>query len=162
VKVQEATFNVFPFKFHLVWNEEEELIKLKFEFCFDMKPQVLSITSQGVLNLIKNFYQAFLDYWEFKKDFVDIPHKVFATEFQKKVLKELKKLKIGEVLTYKELAKRLGYENAYRAVGQALSKNPLPLIYPCHRIIGTKGLTGYSQGLIIKQFLLYRELNINF
>jgi len=91
-----------------------------------------------------------------------VPHQIAVTEFQAAILNELKLLKIGEVITYKKLAEKIGFNKAYRAVGKVLSKNPLPLIYPCHRVIGTKGLTGYSQGLLIKQFLLYRELNYKF
>ena len=67
-----------------------------------------------------------------------------------------------EVITYKKLAEKIGFNKDYRAVGKVLAKNSLPLIYPCHRVIGIKGLTGYSQGLLIKQFLLYRELNYKF
>lgn len=162
MKVQEAVFSIFPFKFHLVWNNSGELIKLNFKFGFDMAPKVYSMTSSKVLEWIEIFYRALLDYWNFKKHFLDISHKILLTDFEIAVLKELRKLKIGEVSTYKELAEKSGYKGAYRAVGRVLAKNPLPLVYPCHRIIGKKGLTGYSQGVLIKQFLLYREMNYRF
>ncbi len=162
MRLQEGVFNTFPFKFHLIWNNTGELIKLSFEFCFDVKPKILKMSSSKVLNWIKSFYWAFLDYWNFKKDFVDVPHRILLTEFQIFVLKRLRELKTGEVLTYGEFAERIGQGKAFRAVGRALSKNPLPLVYPCHRIVGKKGLTGYSQGLLMKQFLLYRELNYKF
>jgi len=162
MKVQEAIFSVFPFKFHLLWNDSGELIRLNFEFSFDTEAKILNLTSPKLLDWIKAFYQAYLDYWNFKKSSVEVPHKILATDFQIVVLKELKKLKIGEILTYRELTERIGYKKAFRAVGKALSKNPLPLVYPCHRVIGSKGLGEYSQGLLIKQFLLYRELGYKF
>jgi methylated-DNA-[protein]-cysteine S-methyltransferase len=162
MKIQEAVFNVFPFEFHLTWNEEGELIKLQFKFSFDIKPKIKVLSSSIVLDWVKNFYYSLLNYWNFKEDYIKVPHKIWATNFQIKVLKELQSLKIGEILTYKEFSERIGFKKAYRAVGLALSKNPLPLVYPCHRIIGNKGLTGYSQGLLLKQFLIYRELNYKF
>lgn len=162
MKIQEAVFNVFPLEFHLTWNERGELIKLQFRFNFDTTLKIKALSSPMVLDWIKNFYYALLDYWNFKEDYIKVPHKIWATNFQIEVLKELQSLKIGEILTYKEFSERIGFKKAYRAVGLALSKNPLPLIYPCHRIIGNKGLTGYSQGLLLKQFLIYRELNYKF
>jgi methylated-DNA-[protein]-cysteine S-methyltransferase len=162
MKIQEAVFNVFPFEFHLTWNERGELIKLQFRFNFDTTLKIKALSSPVVLDWIKNFYYALLDYWNFKENYIKVPHKIRATNFQVRVLKELQSLKIGETLTYKEFSERVGCKKAYRAVGLVLSKNPLPLVYPCHRIIGNKGLTGYSQGLLLKQFLIYRELNYKF
>lgn len=162
MKVQEAIFNVFPFEFHLTWNELGELIKLHFKFNFNKKPEIINLSSLQVLSLLKNFWLAFLNYWNFKENYIKVPHKILATDFQAKVLRELRSLKIGEILTYKELSERIGHKKAYRAVGKVLSKNPLPLIYPCHRIVGNKELKGYSQGLLIKQFLIYREFNYKF
>ena len=160
--MQEAILSLFPFKFYLTWTDSGRLIKLQFKFNFDINPTIVSISSSKVLNWIKNFYYAFLDYWNFKENRIKVPHQIAVTKFQAAILNELKLLKIGEVITYKKLAEKIGFNKACRAVGKVLSKNPLPLIYPCHRVIGTKGLTGYSQGLLIKQFLLYRELNCKF
>jgi len=162
MKIQEAVFSVFPFEFKLSWNERGELIKLQVKFSCDIKPKIITLSSPMVLDWIKNFYYAFLDYWNFKENYIKVPHRILATNFQAKVLKELQALKTGEILTYKEFSERIGCKKAYRAVGNILSKNPLPLVYPCHRIIGNKGLTGYSQGLLLKQFLIYRELNYKF
>ncbi|PMP65339.1 MAG: hypothetical protein C0190_06925 [Thermodesulfobacterium geofontis] len=162
MEIQEAIFNVFPFEIHLIWNEVGELTRLQFRFNFDRDPKIIYLSSPQALKWLKNFYFAFLDYWNFKENYIKVPHKILATDFQAKILRELQRLKIGEILTYKKLSERIGYKRAYRAVGKVLSNNPLPLVYPCHRIIGNKGLTGYSQGLLIKQFLIYRELNYNF
>jgi methylated-DNA-[protein]-cysteine S-methyltransferase len=65
------------------------------------------------------------------------------TPFQRRVLEETRKIPYGEVATYKELAERIG-SDGYRAVGQALKRNPLPVIIPCHRVVGRKTLGGYG------------------
>lgn len=79
-------------------------------------------------------------------------------EFQKRVLQNVRKVKYGEITTYKKLAKISGNSNAYRAAGVALSKNKLPIIIPCHRVIKSNGNIGkYSGGYRWKKFLLQLE-----
>ena len=69
------------------------------------------------------------------------------TEFEKQVLETVKKIPRGKVATYKEVAKAIGKPFAYRAVGNALAKNPYPIKIPCHRVIKSDlSLGGYSQG----------------
>ena len=81
-----------------------------------------------------------------------------GTEFQKRVWRELSKIPYGEVVSYKDLAVRLGKESATRAVGAANGRNPISLIVPCHRVIGSDGrLTGYAHGLEMKKRLLAFE-----
>lgn len=81
-----------------------------------------------------------------------------GTEFQKKVWKELGKIPYGRVWTYKCVATNIGNSKASRAVGMANSKNPIPLIIPCHRVIGMNGkLTGFAQGLNIKAKMINHE-----
>ncbi|WP_340064375.1 methylated-DNA--[protein]-cysteine S-methyltransferase [Ascidiimonas aurantiaca] len=81
-----------------------------------------------------------------------------GTHFQKKVWKELQNIPYGETLSYLELSKRLGDEKAIRAVAAANGKNPLWVIVPCHRVIGSDGsLTGYAGGLWRKKWLLEHE-----
>jgi methylated-DNA-[protein]-cysteine S-methyltransferase len=78
-----------------------------------------------------------------------------GTDFQKKVWRELSKINYGELRTYKDVAKAIGNERAARAVGMANSKNPVPLIIPCHRVIGANGkLTGFAHGLAAKKKLI--------
>ncbi|MCM8766309.1 MAG: MGMT family protein [Candidatus Omnitrophica bacterium] len=80
------------------------------------------------------------------------------TEFQKKVYSVVKKIPCGEVRTYKWVAEKIGKPYAYRAVGQALKRNPYLGVIPCHRVIRSDGkLGGYSQGLKKKLFLLKKE-----
>lgn len=81
-----------------------------------------------------------------------------GTSFQKKVWDELLKIPYGETISYRELARRIGDPNASRAVGLANGSNPIPIIIPCHRVIGSNGkLTGYGGGLPIKEKLLALE-----
>lgn len=78
-----------------------------------------------------------------------------GTEYQKKVWDELCKIPYGSLYTYKNIATSIGNEKASRAVGMANSKNPIPLIIPCHRVVATNGkLTGFAHGLKIKEKLI--------
>ncbi|MEM0159677.1 MAG: MGMT family protein [Candidatus Micrarchaeaceae archaeon] len=80
------------------------------------------------------------------------------TDFQKKVLLETLKIPRGKTASYKEIAIRIGRPNAYRAVGTALRKNPLPIVLPCHRVILSSGRIGnYSGGSRKKLALLKAE-----
>lgn len=81
-----------------------------------------------------------------------------GTEFQQKVWKELLKIPFGKTFSYLELSKKLGDVKAIRAVASANGKNPLWIVVPCHRVIGSDGsLTGYAGGLWRKKWLLEHE-----
>ena len=81
--------------------------------------------------------------------------------FEQKVLGETKKIKYGRTITYSELAGKIGCRGA-RAVGNALGKNPIPIIIPCHRVVAKKGIGGYSAGIDIKTRLLeFEKRNVN-
>jgi len=83
-----------------------------------------------------------------------------GTEFQKSVWKALCKIPYGETRTYKDIAASVGKPKAYRSVGLANNRNPIAIIVPCHRVIGSNGkLTGYASGLDVKAFLLKLEEN---
>ena len=85
---------------------------------------------------------------------------VEGSEFQKKVWNALLEIPYGELATYKDIACKIGNTNASRAVGNANNKNKIPIIIPCHRIIGTDGsLVGYAGGLDVKKFLIDHERN---
>lgn len=87
-----------------------------------------------------------------------VPLSPDGTPFQQKVWSELLKIPYGETTSYGELARRIGNPNASRAVGLANGSNPIPIIIPCHRVIGSNGkLTGYGGGLPIKEKLLALE-----
>lgn len=82
----------------------------------------------------------------------------WGTAFQCKVWKALQTIPYGQLVTYKQIAEQIGHPRAVRAVGGANGKNPLPVIIPCHRVIGSNGkLTGFGGGLDIKQRLIDLE-----
>lgn len=81
-----------------------------------------------------------------------------GTDFQKNVWRELRKIKYGRTISYKELSNHVGKPGAYQAVGRANGENPIPIIIPCHRVIGhNKDLRGYAAGIKTKEFLLRLE-----
>jgi O-6-methylguanine DNA methyltransferase len=81
-----------------------------------------------------------------------------GTDFQRVVWRELRRIRYGTLITYKELAKRSRVVDGYQAVGRANATNPLPIIIPCHRVVGSRlQLTGYAAGLKTKEFLLRLE-----
>jgi len=88
----------------------------------------------------------------------DFAYRPSGTPFQLRVWRELVKIPYGETTSYGELARRIGNPNASRAVGLANGSNPIPIVIPCHRVIGSNGkLTGYGGGLDIKEKLLELE-----
>lgn len=94
-----------------------------------------------------------------RRDFT-IPLKANGTQFQQQVWQALTHISYGITHTYKELAETIGKPKASRAVGSACNRNPLPIVIPCHRVIGSSGnLTGYAGGLELKAKLLKMEEN---
>lgn len=92
-----------------------------------------------------------------RRDFT-IPLKANGTQFQQQVWQSLTHIPYGTTHTYKELAETIGKPKASRAVGSACNRNPLPIVIPCHRVIGSSGsLTGYAGGLELKAMLLKME-----
>ncbi|HET7658364.1 MAG TPA: methylated-DNA--[protein]-cysteine S-methyltransferase [Bacillales bacterium] len=85
----------------------------------------------------------------------DVPLDLHGTPFQKKVWEALRQIPHGETRSYKEVAQSMNAGKAVRAIGNANNKNPLPIIIPCHRVIGSNGsLVGYGGGLQRKKYLL--------
>ena len=83
---------------------------------------------------------------------------VEGTEFQRRVWKVLQQIPYGQAVTYLELARRLGDEKCIRAAARANAANPIAILIPCHRVIGSDGsLVGYAGGLDMKEFLLRLE-----
>ena len=98
------------------------------------------------------------DYFDGKRTEFDLNLNPEGTEFQQRVWNELQKISYGKTISYLELSKQLGDVKAIRAVANANGKNPLWIIVPCHRVIGSDGnLTGYAGGLYRKQWLLEHE-----
>jgi len=99
-----------------------------------------------------------VEYFSGKRTEFDVILNPQGTDFQKQIWKALYEIPFGVVRTYKDIATAIGNPNASRAVGMANSKNPIPLIVPCHRVIGSSGkLTGFAHGLDAKEALLKIE-----
>jgi methylated-DNA-[protein]-cysteine S-methyltransferase len=93
-----------------------------------------------------------------RREFELEPDLALLPEFQRTVLHELVRVPFGEVTTYGALAGRVGHPRAARAVGGALNRNPIPIVVPCHRVVGSTGsLVGYAGGLDKKRALLHLE-----
>lgn len=102
-------------------------------------------------------------YFDGKLIAFDLPIHLEGSTFQVNVWQELLKIPYGTTITYRQLAERVGDVKSIRAVGRANGQNPIPIIVPCHRVIGSNGkLTGYGGGIEKKLFLLKLERSILF
>lgn len=114
----------------------------------NIKPDILTKT----INQLNEYFTGS------RKEF-DLELEPAGTDFQQKVWNEVKKIPFGQTSSYLEIAVKTGSKNNTRAVGLANGKNPIPIVIPCHRIIGTNGkLTGYAGGLERKKWLLNHEI----
>ena len=105
-----------------------------------------------------NARQQLTEYFDGERKEFDLPLSLAGTEFQLRVLDELQRIPYGETTSYGDIAARIGKPKAMRAVGAANGRNPIPIIVPCHRVIGRSGdLTGFGGGLDAKQALLQLE-----
>lgn len=108
--------------------------------------------------IIQNCIAQLVEYFEGKRFEFDLALNPPGTEFQRKVWGKVSEISFGEVSSYSDISKALGNPKLTRAVGLANGANPIPIIIPCHRVIGADGsLTGYSGGLNRKKWLLNHE-----
>lgn len=98
------------------------------------------------------------EYFDGGRKTFDLPLRPHGTRFQLTVLNELKKIPYGTTASYGDIARRIGRPSAARAVGAANGRNPLPIVIPCHRVVGSNGdLTGFGGGIATKRALLDLE-----
>ena len=117
-------------------------------------------SSQEVPNFLQSAVKQLQQYFEGNLAEFDLKINPEGSNFQQKVWQALREIPFGKTCSYLELAKKLGDVKAIRAVAAANGKNPLWVIVPCHRVIGSDGsLTGYAGGLYRKQWLLNHENN---
>ena len=136
-----------------VFAENEKLIRLDLK----TKERADSVITEKVLFEAE---KQLFEYFSGKRKTFELEYEFSGTEFQKSVWCELLKIPFGETKTYGEIAAAIGKPKAARAVGSACNKNPLPIIVPCHRVIGANGkLTGFACGTEIKEWLLDHEKN---
>ena len=140
----------FPFGILKIGYEGDVITFLK-------KTEESTITGRRTA-LTDQVYAQIMEYMEGKRKTFDFPYELSGTDFQKKVWKELCKIPYGETRTYKEIATSIGNPKASRAVGMANNKNPITIVVPCHRVVGSNGkMVGYAGGLEMKEALLQIE-----
>lgn len=109
-------------------------------------------------DIIKNAANQLYEYLDGSRTSFELSLNPYGTEFQRKVWKALCEIPYGETRSYKQVAETIGNSKASRAVGMANNKNPIMIIIPCHRVVGSNGsLVGYAGGLDIKEKLLNIE-----
>lgn len=124
---------------------------------------VISVLSEGVIsdaipNELQEAVHQIQEYFENKRTDFTFKLNPKGTEFQQKVWQSLLEIPFGKTISYLDLSKKIGDVKAIRAVASANGKNPLWIVIPCHRVIGTDGsLTGYAGGLWRKKWLLEHE-----
>ncbi|GMT49933.1 MAG: methylated-DNA--protein-cysteine methyltransferase [bacterium] len=133
-------------------NQSIESVLKRFESMYQFQP---ADTDQPifskVIHELKQYFQGDLNRFSVQVD-------LRGTAFQKQVWNALLKIPSGETVSYKTIAINIGNEKAARAVGHANNRNPIPIIVPCHRVIGQNGaLIGYRGGLILKEWLIQHE-----
>jgi methylated-DNA-[protein]-cysteine S-methyltransferase len=115
-------------------------------------------TTKKIPKVLKEAVNQLQDYFNGKRTTFDFKLNPHGTEFQQKVWQALLEIPFGKTVSYMDITKKLGDVKAIRAVASANGKNPLWIVVPCHRVIGTDGsLTGYAGGLWRKKWLLEHE-----
>jgi methylated-DNA-[protein]-cysteine S-methyltransferase len=123
-----------------------------------IKDAALLSLSGSITPILEEARSQIISYLEGKRTDFTLPLSPKGTAFQQKVWTALLMIPYGQTISYKELAARAGNPKACRAVGMANNRNPIPIIIPCHRVIGADGkLIGYGGGLPIKEKLLTLE-----
>lgn len=123
----------------------------------------ISVLSEGAVTTeiptqLKECVSQLREYFDGQRNHFDFKLNPQGTDFQQRVWQELLNIPFGKTMSYLDLSKKLGDVKAIRAVASANGKNPLWIVVPCHRIIGTNGsLTGYAGGLWRKKWLLEHE-----
>jgi methylated-DNA-[protein]-cysteine S-methyltransferase len=108
--------------------------------------------------IINRCKQQLDQYFIGKRDSFDFPIELNGTDFQKTVWQELRKIPLGTLVSYKDIAESIGNPKAVRAVGNANNNNSIPIIIPCHRVVGNDGkMVGYAGGLWRKEWLIKHE-----
>lgn len=136
--------------------DDHALYQISFPTCMENIP-VADPAPQGH-PLSSTVATQLIEYFNGRRQTFDLPLSPQGTSFQQAVWELMEHIPYGETRTYGELAALLGNPNKARAVGGAANKNPLPLVIPCHRVMGASGkLTGFAGGLETKQFLFTLE-----
>ena len=134
---------------------DQGIIKVTFQQDLTEDETICPDASHPLLVQLKNELAA---YFSGTLEIFKVPMEWHGTDFRKKVWESVSEIPYGKTISYFELSKKLGQPDAIRAVANANAHNPLLILVPCHRVIGTNGdLTGYAGGLERKKFLLELE-----
>lgn len=109
------------------------------------------------VSLFENVFTQFSEYFASAREDFTLPFCLNGSPFEMRVWKVLLQIPYGKMRSYGEIAAACGNQKAARAVGQAVHRNPLPIVVPCHRVVGASNLGGYAGGLTVKRFLLRLE-----
>jgi len=121
-----------------------------------MRRETVPRTGAGAI--VRQAEQELREYFEGRRRTFTVKLDLEGTEFQRKAWQAMRKIPFGETISYGDQARKVGKPKAYRAVGSANGKNPIPIIVPCHRVLASDGsLGGYSLGLSMKRRLLALE-----
>lgn len=161
MKLYAKTFETPYGKMAVAVDEDNYLVRLVFPNGFEEWWREIAKNKFEIVEQSErcDFVIAQLDeYFQGKRQNFDLNVKPMGTEFQKKVWDRLLTIPYGTTTTYKGIAEQLGNLAAIRAVGRANGTNPIPIVIPCHRVIGSDGsLTGFGGGLPLKEALLSLE-----
>ncbi len=134
----------------LLQAKDNKIYSLKLSYRYE---NIVNDYSDILLEAEKQLKEYFLG----KRKNFNIPILLEGTVFEKSVWQATRKITYGKTKTYQEIARDIGKEKAFRAVGNALGKNPLPIIIPCHRVVSKNGLGGFSAPIHIKHYLIEFE-----
>lgn len=125
---------------------------------FDGKGEVGTVPEGNSIELLREARRQLDEYFSGKRERFDLPLQPEGTAFQRSVWNALLEIPFGVTMSYADIANRLGNPKGLRAVGAANGQNPIPIVIPCHRVIGRDGsLTGFGGGLERKRWLLIHE-----
>ena len=126
-----------------------------------MKAALKAEFEEGSSEIIERAIKELKEYFEGRRREFDVPLLFTGSQFQNRVWTELQKIPYGSTVSYGEIARRIGRPKSVRAVANANAANPISILVPCHRVIGSDGsLTGYGGGLHAKEWLLDTEKQI--
>lgn len=150
-----STYLNSPVGWLKISSDREAILSVSFE-------ETKGISSDEIPEILQKSIRQLNEYFEGKRQEFDLILSPEGTDFQKKVWTLVLQIPFGRTASYLDIALLTGSEKNTRAVGLANGKNPIPIIIPCHRIVGSNGkLTGYAGGLERKRWLLLHEQNLS-
>lgn len=146
----------------IIVEQDECLIRLEFiESASDLQVSLSSSGQKKWTPFLREVRKQLAHYFSGRRHDFDVPISLEGTSFRQKAWKALCQIPYGQTRTYSEQARMIGNQRACRAIGQANHHNPIAIVVPCHRVVGSGGdLTGYASGVERKRWLLEHERSI--